>query len=125
VIDDSFVFKIKSDFLRALGHPSRLRIIEHLKQGEKSVTQIGQKLDMEQSGLSKHLAILKQAGIVHARQEKVTVYYSIRDQDIYDVLIRISSILKKRMRESEQIFSQLEKEEANGLKLIKNLKEPK
>lgn len=90
MIDPLFVFKIKADFLKALSHPARLKIIEHLKRGEKSVNEMVKALEMEQSGLSKHLAILKQAGILNSRQQKVTVYYSVRDKGIYDVLRHVS-----------------------------------
>ncbi|MGH7739047.1 MAG: ArsR/SmtB family transcription factor [bacterium] len=107
MVDMAFVFKIKADFLRALAHPMRLKIIEHLKSGQKSVGQMVKSLEVEQSSLSKHLAILKQAGILNSRQVKVTVYYSIRDKGIFDVLRPISLFLKKKLRESQDILSHL------------------
>jgi DNA-binding transcriptional ArsR family regulator len=110
MIDPSFVFKIKADFLKALSHPARLKIIEHLKRGEKSVNEMGKALEMEQSGLSKHLAILKQAGILNSRQQKVTVYYSVRDKGIYDVLKPVSLFLKKKLKESQEVLDHLAKE---------------
>lgn len=107
MVDIAFVFKIKADFLRALAHPMRLKIIEHLKSGQKSVGQMVKSLEVEQSSLSKHLAILKQAGILNSRQVKVTVYYSIRDKGIFDVLRPISLFLRKKLRESQDILSHL------------------
>lgn len=109
MVDDSFVFKIKADFIRALGHSIRLKIIEHLKKGEKSVGQMVKALQVEQSSLSKHLAILKQAGILSSRQVKVTVYYSIRDKGIFDVLKPISLFLKKKLKESQEVLEHLGK----------------
>jgi len=110
MIDPSFVFKIKSDFLKALSHPGRLKIIEHLKRGERSVNEMGKALEMEQSSLSKHLAILKQAGILNSRQQKVTVFYSVRDKGIYDVLRHVSLFLKKKLREGQEVLDHLAKE---------------
>ncbi|MBI5244075.1 MAG: winged helix-turn-helix transcriptional regulator [Elusimicrobia bacterium] len=104
---EDLVFKIKADFLKCLAHPIRLAIIEHLKHGEKSVGQMVQALGVEQSGLSKHLALLRQAGILKSRQEKVTVYYSIRDKDIFHVLRPISEILRKKLEESQRVLSHL------------------
>jgi DNA-binding transcriptional ArsR family regulator len=52
---DDMVFKIKADFLRALSHPVRLKIIEYLKTEEASVGKLGQELGVEQSSLSRHL----------------------------------------------------------------------
>ena len=104
---EEIVFKLKADFLKALGHPLRLAIIEQLKNGEVSVGQLVNKLEIEQSSISKHLAILRQVGIVHSRQEKATVFYTIRDQDIFKVLRPITDILGKKLKESEKILLHL------------------
>lgn len=106
---EDLIFKIKADFLKCLGHPIRLAIIEYLKKGEASVGQMVQYLGAEQSSLSKHLAILRQAGILTSRQEKVTVYYSIRDKDIFQVLRPISEILRKKLIESQKALNHLGK----------------
>ncbi len=103
------VFKIKADFLRSLAHPARLAIVEYLKRGEATVGQMVTDLGVEQSGLSKHLATLRQAGILSSRQEKVSVYYMIKDKDIFHVLRPIAEILKRKLKESENILSSLGK----------------
>src|SRR3989338_3032340 len=104
------IFKIKADFLKSLAHPSRLRILEYLKKGESSVGQMVNDLRLEQSGLSKHLAVLRQAGILSSRQEKVSVFYAIRDRDIFQVLRPIAEILRKKFKESEVFLSGLGKD---------------
>jgi ArsR family transcriptional regulator len=106
---EELVFKIKADLLKSLAHPARLAILEYLKNRESSVGAMVNKLGMEQSGLSKHLSILRQAGIVTSRQEKVTVYYSVKDKDIFLVLRTISDILMKKFREGEQVLNHLAK----------------
>lgn len=105
---EDFVFKIKADFLKAIGHPIRLKVIEHLKGGkEVAVNQLVKDLTVEQSSLSKHLAILKQAGIVSSRQEKVTVYYSIRDHQIFDILLPVSAMLRRKLKEGQEVLKHL------------------
>ncbi len=106
---NELVFKIKTDFLRSLAHPTRLAIIEYLKRGESTVGQMVTDLGLEQSGLSKHLSTLRQAGILSSRQEKVSVYYTIKDKEIFDVLRPIAEILKRKLKESEHILSGLGK----------------
>src|SRR5579885_3580505 len=101
------VFKIKADFLKALAHPIRLGIIEHLKDKESSVGDMVKALAVEQSSLSKHLAILRQAGIVGSRQEGVTVFCSIRDKEIFSILRPISEILRKKLKESQEVLARL------------------
>ncbi|MDE2039972.1 MAG: winged helix-turn-helix transcriptional regulator [Elusimicrobia bacterium] len=99
--------KVKADFLRALSNPVRLAIIEELQGGELPVGRMVERLSVEQSSLSKHLAILRHAGLVVSRKRKSTVLYSIRNRAIFRVLRPIAQILRKRMAESRDIFAQL------------------
>lgn len=101
---DDMVFKIKADFLKQLAHPVRLRIIELLKDGEYTVSQLMQALNIEQSNLSKHLGALRSIGILITRQEKVNVFYRIKDYDIFKVLRPIAEILRKKLKQSEQLL---------------------
>lgn len=105
--NDELVFKIKADFLKSLAHPIRLEVIEYLKNREASVGEMVKELGVEQSGLSKHLAVLRQAGILTSRQEKVTVYYSVRDRDIFHVLRPIAEILRKKLSETNEVLEHL------------------
>ena len=106
---EDIVFKLKSDFLKALAHPLRLALIEQLKDGEKSVGQLVTATGYEQSSVSKSLSQLRQAGILNSRQEGVTVYYSIRDPDIFKVLRVVSDILAAKLKEGQEILGHLGK----------------
>lgn len=107
IVASDMVFRIKADFLKSLAHPARLAVIEYLKDGEATVGQMVGELGVEQSALSKHLAILRQAGILSSRQEKVNVYYAIKDKDIFVVLRPIAEILRKKLKESERLLGGL------------------
>ena len=107
---EDIVYKVKADFLKVLSHPVRLKVIEILKSGEQNVGSMAKKLGVEQSSLSKHLSALRDAGILKSRQERTTVFYSIRDHDIFRVLRPIAVMLRKKFRESEHILSTLGKE---------------
>lgn len=106
-LTDKLVFKIKADFLRSLAHPVRLEILEFLRKDESSVGGLVSALGVEQSSISKHLGILRQSGLVVSRHEKVTVYYSIRDREIFRVLRPISRILSKRLQDSRAVLDRL------------------
>ena len=108
---EDMVFKIKSDFFKGLAHPIRLEIIEYLKDKESNVGKLVEVLGVEQSNLSRHLAVLKELGILKARQEKTTVYYSIHDPDIFKVLRPMSEILRKELKRSEKLLEHLGKAE--------------
>ena len=107
---DDIVFKIKADFFKALAHPVRLQVIEYLKDGEASVGKLAQELGVEQSSLSRHLAVLRDLGVLEARQEKKSVYYTLHDHDIFKVLRPIAELLRKKLRHSEKILESLGKE---------------
>lgn len=106
---DDMAFKIKADFLKGLAHPIRLQIIEYLKNGEASVGKLEQELGVKQSNLSRHLATLRSLGVLEARQEKTSVYYTIHDHDIFRILRPIAELLKKKLRKSEEILESLGK----------------
>jgi DNA-binding transcriptional ArsR family regulator len=69
-----------SDFLLLLANAQRLRILCALREGERSVTSLGDVVDLSQSALSQHLARLRQSGVVSTRRDAQTIYYSIRDK---------------------------------------------
>ena len=107
---DDMVYRIKADFLKALGHPTRLKLIEALKRGEKSVGGLMRELGIQQSSLSRHLLALRDAGILRSRQERTTVFYDIQDHDIFNVLRPIAVMLRKKFKESEKVLATLGKE---------------
>ena len=109
-VRDDAVFKIKSDFLKALAHPARLQIIEYLKDGEASVGKLVHVLGVEQSSLSRHLAVLRELGLLESRQERTTVYYKLRDDDIFKILRPVAEVLRKKLRRSEKLLESLGKE---------------
>lgn len=63
--------------MKALGNESRLLILCHLDGNELSVTELNSRLDLSQSALSQHLAVLRKDGLVKTRRESQTIYYSL------------------------------------------------
>ncbi|WP_026381694.1 ArsR/SmtB family transcription factor [Afifella pfennigii] len=69
--------KAASDFLKALSHESRLMILCHLAEGERSVTELENLLDLRQPTVSQQLARLRLEGLVATRREGKAIYYSL------------------------------------------------
>ncbi|PIQ90604.1 MAG: transcriptional regulator [Candidatus Omnitrophica bacterium CG11_big_fil_rev_8_21_14_0_20_41_12] len=103
-------YKIKADFLKALSHPVLLQIIELLKDGERNVGSIMKTLSIQQSSLSRHLTVLREAGILKSRQQGTVVYYNIEDHNIFHVLRPIAEMLRKKLKKTESVLSSLGKE---------------
>ena len=75
--------------MKALGNESRLLILCYLDGKELSVTELNNCLDLSQSALSQHLAVLRKDGLVKTRRESQTIFYSITDQDAVRLLRHI------------------------------------
>ena len=78
--------RFKAEFFRALGHPARLRILELLRAGERTVSELQVELAIEASSVSQQLAVLRAKNIVNTRRVGTSVYYSVRDPQIFQLL---------------------------------------
>lgn len=76
-MNDKQIFQIHADICQALTHPIRLEIIESLREGEKSVTQLVEALQAPQGTVSRHLSIMRSKGVVVPRHEGTNVYYRL------------------------------------------------
>jgi ArsR family transcriptional regulator len=75
-----------AETLKTVAHPIRLRIVELLEQGERSVTELQAALGVTQSHTSQHLGQLRTRGILASRREGNMVYYSIANHDVVKVI---------------------------------------
>ncbi len=75
-----------AEMVRVLGHPVRLRIVELLEDGEKTVTQIQAALESPQALVSQQLARMRSAGIVEGRRDGANVWYRIADSRVVRML---------------------------------------
>lgn len=69
--------KVRADILKALAHPVRVLIVDALTDGDRCVCKLNELADIDQSNVSRHLAILKKAGIVSDRREGMKVFYHL------------------------------------------------
>lgn len=72
--------------LKAMANAKRLQILCLLGEQELSVTQLNQRLDLSQSALSQHLAILRQQALVTTRRDSQTIYYSLASQTVKAII---------------------------------------
>lgn len=101
------VYQVKAEFFRILGHPVRVRILELLKDGERTVGDLQQELQMDSSGTSQHLGILRKHGVLEGRREGTSVYYAVRDPRIFQLLEVARQILTSNLSESQAVLGEL------------------
>ncbi len=78
--------RFKSEIFQALGHPTRIAIVETLRDGELSAGKLIERLRIEQANASQHLAILRAKHVLVNRKVGNQVFYSIRDHSLIKVL---------------------------------------
>lgn len=88
----------KAEILKALGHPIRVSILEILRRGEECVCRIYPRIESTQPNTSKHLAVLKQAGILDSRQEGTMTFYWVTDTRVYEILELVGEMVRREER---------------------------
>jgi DNA-binding transcriptional ArsR family regulator len=100
----------KADFFRALAHPIRIRILETLGAGERSVQELQQALDLEQPIVSQQLAILRAKNIVVSRKVGTTVRYALSDPLVTRLLAVARGIFNNRLIDTQSMLKELQRE---------------
>ncbi len=95
--------RFKAEFFKALAHPTRIRILELLKEGEKSVGELQLALPAEGSTASQQLAILRMKNLVDTRKAGNMIYYSLRDSRISDLMDVARQIFEAHVVELQTI----------------------
>ncbi|HSA60172.1 MAG TPA: metalloregulator ArsR/SmtB family transcription factor [bacterium] len=96
-------------FLKAMGEPTRLKILRTLHDGELTVTDIIAETAATQSNVSKHLAVLTVEGIVAARKDGTSTYYSIADPNITAICDTVCRSIADRIRHARTTLKNIEK----------------
>lgn len=104
------VYEVKASLFRVLGHPARVRILELLREGERSVGALQAELELDSSGTSQHLSALKRIGLVASRREGTSVFYRVEDERVFDLLAVGRAIITRRLAGEQSLLLELEAE---------------
>jgi DNA-binding transcriptional ArsR family regulator len=100
----------KADFFRALAHPLRIRILELLSGGDRTVQELQQLLAVEQPVVSQQLAVLRSKGIVTTRKLGTAVHYALGDPLITRLLAVAREIFNNRLVDTQTMLKALQRE---------------
>ena len=101
------VYVVKAQLFRVLGHPVRIRILELLNDGERSVGDLQAALSLDSSGTSQHLSALRQQGVLESRRAGTSVYYRIRDPRVSQLLAVAKQLLTSALSDTQTLLSDL------------------
>jgi DNA-binding transcriptional ArsR family regulator len=93
-LDKVTLYQFHAQFCKTLADANRLLIIAELVNGERSVSDLANSLELRQSNVSKHLGLMRERGLVTTRRDGASIYYSLSDPRIFEaigLLIRVQS----------------------------------
>jgi ArsR family transcriptional regulator len=102
------IHEVKANLFRVLGHPARVRVLELLRDGERSVGSLQAELALDSGGTSQHLAALRRIGLVGSRREGTNVYYRVDDLRVFELLEAARAIIGRQLAEQQSILRDLE-----------------
>jgi DNA-binding transcriptional ArsR family regulator len=100
----------KASIFHALAHPTRIAILDVLREGEISAGAIQERLGVEQANLSQHLTILRNRQIVSHRKEGNQVFYSLRNKVLIKVLDLMRQYFETHLNEAVQMLGEVQSE---------------
>jgi DNA-binding transcriptional ArsR family regulator len=98
------IYRLHAEFCQTLSDANRLLIISELSKGEASVNEIVTRLELRQSNVSKHLALMRERGLVVTRREGATIYYRLSDKRISEA-IRLLMGAQRDLIEKKRVLS--------------------
>jgi DNA-binding transcriptional ArsR family regulator len=102
------VHEAKANLFRVLGHPARVRILELLQTGERTVGALQEELGLDSGGTSQHLAQLRRIGAVQSRREGTSVHYRVEDPGVLELLAVARGIITRHLSEQQSVLRELE-----------------
>lgn len=102
------IYEVKAEFFKTLGHPARIRVLEILADGPRSVSDLQPDVGIESSHLSQQLAVLRRAGVVESERRGSSMIYSVTDPQIFDLLRKAKEIIVTALSSAGDIVAGLD-----------------
>ena len=96
---ETIAYRTRAEIVKAMAHPSRLFIMDQLAAGERCVNELREMIGDDISTISKHLSVLKKAGIIIDRKEGTKVYYSLKVPCIMNFMSCVETLLRENAEE--------------------------
>jgi DNA-binding transcriptional ArsR family regulator len=97
--------RFKADYLKAMAHPVRIRVLEVLRPGEIGVAEVQSQVDPDVANISQHLAVLRSIGVVAARKAGPSVLYSVRDPEVFSILDALREIFSHQLHSMQSMLA--------------------
>ena len=101
------IYSLRAEIFKALSHPIRLKIVECVSKEEKSVGEIVKYVNAEASNVSRHLALLKKAGILSDRKEGLNIYYRLEIPCVMEFFSCVNKVVKTRLELNRNLLEKM------------------
>lgn len=101
------LFARQAQLCQVLADASRLELLHHLADGEKTVSQLVEAMSLRQSNVSQHLAHLRQRGLVATRRAGTSVFYSLADPEIMDACAITRRVLLRQLEATSELVERV------------------
>jgi len=102
------IYELKAQFFKTLGHPARIRVLEVLAGGPRSVSELQPDVGIEASHLSQQLSVLRKAGVVEADRQGSSMIYSVTDPQIFELLGVAKKVITTSLSGAGALLADLE-----------------
>ena len=99
------LYEKQAEIAKAIAHPLRIAIIDFLRNGEQCVCDIADYVDSERSNVSRHLAVMVNAGVLEYRKEGLKVIYKLKTPCILEFFSCVTSVLKQQAKDNQKLLS--------------------
>lgn len=106
---DRTLYELQSDVCKTLASPKRIEILNALKEGEKTVSELVEILGVPKANVSQHLAVMRHKGILKFRREGINMYYSVSNRKVIDACLLMKEVLMEQMKEKGKLAEQASK----------------
>jgi DNA-binding transcriptional ArsR family regulator len=106
------LYRKHADFCKVISHPTRLQIIDILRDGEMAVTDLAVKLDITVGNLSQHLSLMKQRRVLESRKEGNSVIYRLANPKMVKACCLIREILYEQMEQDTALLKRMDESHA-------------
>ena len=93
--------EIRAKIIKAMAHPVRLMVIEFLKNGEHSFSEVFDLFKLDESTVSKHLLVLKEAGIITSRKEGTDMIYKLEVPCVIDFFSCVTAVIESNVKKQQ------------------------
>ncbi len=98
------IFELEAEYFKALSHPTRIKIIYLLKDGESCLCDLIPEMGKDESHIARHLAVLKRANIISVYRRGISAYYRLNDPKVIKLIEGAREIISKQIDELRDLL---------------------